>query len=155
MRGKKLLAGFLVGVMIVCLVPVMGYGEIPIRMELNFLYAKIDYIMRNPNSFLNFILHYDPEGAIGEVFEYLESFPDIDTKGKILVVVLDNRGVFSNKSGIALLEEFEKQLEVIYWSIQHVATDMDTDIEMVAVFFSRGKILLGYFYQGEYYLWEE
>jgi len=66
---------------------------------------------------------------------------------------MDNRGVFSYKSGIALRDEFKRQLKVIYSFISLVATDMDADI--VAQFLSREAIPLGYFYQGEYHLWEE
>lgn len=52
-----------------------------------------------------------------------------------------------------MLDEFKRQLEVIYSFIEIVATDMDSDI--IAEFLSRENIPLGYFYQGEYYLWEK
>jgi len=42
-------------------------------------------------------------------------------------------------------------LEVIYTFISAEATDMDGDI--VAVFYRREGIPLGYFYQGGYHLW--
>ena len=50
-----------------------------------------------------------------------------------------------------LLGDFKRQLEATYSFIAAWATDMDTDV--VAVFYGRGEIPLGYFYQGEYHLW--
>jgi len=37
--------------------------------------------------------------------------------------------------------------------LEEVTTDMAADI--VAVFYSEKETTLGYFYQGEYHLWEE
>jgi hypothetical protein len=106
-------------------------------------------MMLNPTSFLNVRFYYDPDGRFGRKF-----FPEgIDTKRKICVRVTDNRGVFSDKSGIALLDQFKRKLEVIYSFIRLMDTDMDTDI--VALFFSKRGIPLDYFYQGKYYLWEK
>lgn len=96
---------------------------------------------------MNVGFFYDPDGRFGEFFpEY------VDTKDKVCVLVMDNRDTFSYKSGIALLDEFKGQLKVIYSFINGVATNMDIDV--VAKFFSKGSIPLGYFYQGEYHLWE-
>ena len=51
-------------------------------------------------------------------------------------------------------DEFKSILEALFSYLEAgVATDMDTDI--VAKFHSKGAIPLGYFYQGEYHLWEE
>jgi len=38
-------------------------------------------------------------------------------------------------------------------AVIYLAMDMDADI--VAIFISKGDIALGYFYQGEYHLWEK
>ena len=112
------------------------------------LYARIDIIMANPNSFSYVDLVYDKYGIVRA------SFPEnVDTKSKIVMLIVDRRDIFSDKSGIALLDEFKRNLEVIYSFIKHIATNMDTDI--VAEFFSREGIPLGHFYQGEYHLWEE
>jgi len=77
----------------------------------------------------------------------------VNTKRKVYVMVRDIRGVFSHKSGTALLEEFNKQLEVAYSCIDSVATNMYTDIVVTSD--SKEEIPLGYFYQGKYYLWEK
>jgi len=158
MRTKKLLAAFLLGVGL-CFVPVLGYGEVKkfmaetkevSNMNWYLLKARVNYVMRNPTTFSDVSFHYDAHGVYGRT----EKFPkSVDTIGKIYVTVYDRRGVFSYKSGIALLDEFKKQLKVIYSFIIPVATNMDTDI--VAKFYSRGDIPLGYFYQGEYHLWEK
>jgi len=159
MRGKKLLTAFLLGVGL-CLIPVLGCGEVQewtyerkaSYMEICPLRAEIDYMMNNPTNFLSINFYYDPDGRFGRIKELPES---IGTKSKIFVVVRDTRGIFSDKPGTALLDEFEKELEVIYThsSIGAVATDMDTDI--VAIFCDGENIPLGYFHQGEYHLWEE
>jgi len=158
MRGKKLLVGLLVGVMIVCLVPVMGYGEIKQWMyeervpyiKFFLLERRLDYFMMHRDTFLFIHLHDDPDGKMGEE----EGFPEgVNTKGKIIVHIYDSRGVFSYKTGIALLDEFKKQLEIICEHIGNIVTDTDNDI--VALFISGGGRSVGYFYQGEYHLWEE
>jgi len=73
------------------------------------------------------------------------------------VTVVDNRGVWSDESDIplevTLFDDFKKQLEAIYSFISMWTMDMDTDV--VAQFLSKQQIPLGYFYQGEYYLWEK
>ena len=182
MRGKVFLAAFLLGVGL-CFVPVSGYGEIkiwkeipkvdfymetfpddpgkgldewqkaclatrPSSLDFFLLRAMVVYMMCNPTGFQNVNILYDSDGG----FE--ECFPEgIDTKGKIYIGIWDSRGYFSDESGIRLLEAFKIYLEVIYGYINQVATDMDTDI--VAKFVSKGYIPLGYFYQGEYHLWEK
>ena len=158
MRSKKLLPAFLLGVGL-CFVPVLGYGEVKKEMDekkvslmrFHLLWARVNYIMDYPTTFLAVNFIYDPDG------KYRGEFPeDIDTKGKICAQITDNRDVFSipfYKSKRALLERFKEELEAAYWYIDRVATDMDTDI--VAKFYSREGNPLGYFYQGEYHLWEK
>lgn len=157
MRGKTLLAAFLLGVGL-CFVPTFGHGEVDHRayelkapfMDLTLLEARVDYMMTNPTNFLVVRFHYDPNGGIGRI----EKFPArVDTKGKILVVVYDSRDIFSYESGKALLDLFKRKLETIYSFVDMCATDMETDI--VAKFYSGKEIPLGYFYQGEYYLWKK
>ena len=113
--------------------------------------AKTHYMMLNPTSYLYVDFHHDRAGEWARS-ELPES---VDTDGKICVHVRDNRGVFSDKSGAALLGQFKKTLESIYSSssLPIVTTDMNSDI--VAIFCSRENVPLGYFYQGEYHLWEE
>ena len=129
---------------------VKDYGTKATVMQLNLSRARTDYMMRSPTAFLYVELYYDQDGNFGGGVILPES---IDTKGKIYVAVYDNRDAFSYKSGVALLDEFKTQLRIIYSFIHFYATDMDTDI--VAQFYSRENVPLGYFYQGEYYLWEE
>ncbi|MBA7497169.1 hypothetical protein ES702_07780 [subsurface metagenome] len=156
MRGRGLLAAFLLGVGL-CFVPALGYGEIPTWMyeqkasyiSLELLRYQVSYLMRNPTNFLGVQFTYDPTGYCGEVMKLPEG---VSTKGKIFVLVADNRGLFSYKSGIALRDLFKRELKIIY-SFIIVAKDVDADI--VAKFYSRGDIPLGYFYQGEYHLWEK
>ena len=155
MRGKKLLAAFLLGVSL-CFVPAFGYGFVRYRGEIlkvsyidfQLLDARINYMMRNPTNFLDVRFHYDPYGV------YRQTVPaGIDTKGKIYVIIRDSRDVFIDELTVALLELFKLELETSYTYIRFVATDMNTDV--VAKFYSRKGIPLGYFYQGEYHLWGE
>lgn len=180
MRRKRLLAVFLLGAGL-CFIPIMGYGEVVLgrgeltiadlltyrkeplwdrvaatdtdisllRADINLLSARADYMMGNPTSFLNVNFYYDPDGQLGR-----KLFPEgVDTKRRICVVVLDNRAVFSDTSGTALLDKFKENLEVIYSYIKVMATDTNTDV--VARFSSEEDIPLGYFYQSEYHLWEK
>jgi len=152
MRGKELLAALLLGAGL-CFVPVLGYGEVrhkAYEMNYRLLEARVSYIMLNPTNFLDVVFYYDPDGTMRSYKIVPEG---IDMKGKIYVQVVDNRGVFSYKSGVVLLGQFKRELEAIRLPIFFVATDLDTDI--VAVFFSRQTVPLGYFYQGEYHLWEK
>lgn len=117
-------------------------------MGLWLLESRVNYMMRHPTSYMIVNFFYDLWG------EHAEDFPaSVDTKGKLMVLVGDNRGVFSDKSGAPLVAEFKKHLEVIYWPLREVVTDMDGDI--VAEFRSSEGVFLGYFYQGEYQLWKE
>lgn len=154
MRGKRLLAAFLLAVGL-CFVLGMGDAEIqkkwlessPPYIDFRLLMARVDYMMSNPTNFLDARFFYDEDGILGK--QVLE---DVDTKGKIFVMVIDNRGVFSDKEWFFLLADFQKELEAIYPSIKYVATDMDADV--VAAFYTK-EVLVGYFYQGEYHLWGE
>jgi len=171
MGGKKLLAAFLLSVGL-CFMPALGHGEVllgpkitvgegliyeknPLWPEVKVMYtniillhARVNYIMKNPTNFLQVDFYYDPDGR----FEY--DFPEgVNTKGKIYVTIYDNRNAFIGELTVALLEQFKVALEVLYTYISIVATDMNTDI--VAKFYSKGEIPLGYFYQGEYHLWGE
>lgn len=152
MRGKGLLAALLLGVGL-CFMPALGHGEVEewiqevevSGMDLALLRAEVRYIMHNPTSFLNVELFYDPDGR----FRFW--FPEgLDTKQKICARVQDTRGIFSNKSSVALREEFQEQLEAICGAMRSWFTDMDTDV--VAMFYSGTMDSLGYFYQGEYHL---
>ena len=154
MRSKKILAAFLLGVSL-CFIPVLGYGEVEEwmyeaktnYMEVVLLKTRVDYMMRNPDTFLSVSFYYDPDGR------YKESFRRVDTKGKICLDIFDTRNRFSYKSGVTLLGEFKKTLEAIYSFMKVYATDMETDIS--DLFYSEEGIPLGYFYQGEYHLWKE
>ena len=136
-----------------------GYGEVMHEaavvkaslMDVILLEARVDYMMRNPDVFLDVGFYYDSTGR------FAKKFPrNVDTKGKICVWVQDNkRGGYSYISGTALLSLFKANLEILYAfiKIKGVVTDMNVDI--VAKFYSREGIPLGYFYQGEYHLWEK
>ena len=114
----------------------------------NLLTARISYIMGNPTTFTDVYLYYDLSGSCEEFFP-----EGVNTKGKIYVLFRDLRGYFSDRSGVALREAFKAYLDATYSYIKTWATDMDNDI--VALYISKGEIPLGYFYQGEYHLWEE
>lgn len=121
MRGKGLLAAFLLGVGL-CFVPVLGYGEVPeleeLRkqmckrkatfMELVLSGARIDYITRNPTNFLGVFLSYDEHGVLDK------DLPEgVDTEGKLIISIEDTRGVFSDKSEMVLLRLFRLYLKNI------------------------------------------
>jgi len=122
--------------------------------DYRLLEARVDYITRNPNSFLDVRFYY--EYAL--LYGWLAKLPEgVDVKGKIFVEIFDTRDVFSDKSGMNLLEQFKRELEHIYSFIRLVTVDMHTSLEkeIVAKFYSRERTPLGYFYQGEYHLWGE
>ncbi|MCK4617389.1 hypothetical protein KAT45_00665 [Candidatus Aerophobetes bacterium] len=165
MQTRRLIAAFLLGVGL-CFVPVLGHGEVKqweydykakpsymdflLHMNFVLLEARVNYMMRNSPNFLYVSFYYDPDGSFGKD----EGFPEkVDTEGKVFVAVIDNKGAFSDKSGVVLLKQFKMILEPIYSFIHVVATDMDNDV--VAKFHSEDETPLGYFYQGEYHLWEK
>ncbi len=112
------------------------------------LESRINYIMRNPTGFLNVKFH----SSEGESWD--REFPDsVSTKNKIFVEIYDTRDAFSHKSGIALLEQFKEELEAAYSFLPTFISNMDTTA--VAKFYSEKGIPLGYFYEGEYHLWDE
>ncbi len=157
MKNKKLLAIILLSLSF-CFVSGAGYGEIDEWMierkasilDMELLDAKIRYMMWSPDNFLYVDFYYDEYGVYGIADRLPKS---VDTKGKIYIQIGDTRGVFFQKNRKTLLNEFGRQLEYIYSWLEEASTDMDIDI--VAVFFSGEEILLGYFYEGEYHLWEE
>lgn len=161
MRAKKLLAAFLLGVSL-CFVPALGYGEILGWMDVtkeslmdSYLFeARSSYMMCNPTSCLNVSFYYDPDELYGKHLKQAKLLDwRCDTKDKIVIVVTDNRGVFSGKFGTTLKEEFKRQLEITYPFIRVVATDVREDI--VASFLSEEGGLLGYFDGGYYFLLEK
>jgi len=112
--------------------------------------AMINYMMRNPNNFLDVKFSYDLDGR----YERSGLLPEgIHTKGKIFISVTDNRDTFSRYSGTYLTDRFKTVLEPIYSFTDKLATDMDNDI--VAMFYRKEDTLIGYFYQGEYHLWKK
>ncbi len=155
MKNKKLLAIILLSLSF-CFVSGAGYGEIQewineveiSTMDFILLKEHVRYIMQNPTSFLNIDVFYDQDKRFGWWFP-----EHVNTDKKICIRVQDTRDVFSDKIGEALLDEFKKQLELVYWSMKVWATNMDTDI--VAIFHDNKMSVLGYFYQGEYHLWKE
>lgn len=196
MRGKKLLAAFLLGVGL-CLVPGVGYGEdippevlevIPDRVwemieeakkkeaepselmklidkmkeegvdviaetKAGLLQSTLDYIMWNPHDFLFIHWEWDYMG----LFDVNHALPENiigKTEGKLVIQVFDNRNVFTSISEVALLEQFKKELERAYhYAPRRFFSSMDRDV--VALFYDYKGTPLGYFYQGEYHLWEK
>jgi len=155
MRNKRVLAVILLAGGL-CFVPAMGYGEIQSSlyksegesMELRLLRARLDYIMSNPTIFLDVDFHYDVEGV------WEDEFPEgVTTQGKIVVVIYDSRGRFTDKPSLLLLNEFRMTLEVLYSYIESVATNMYADI--VSKLYTEDEIPLGCFYRGVYELWEK
>jgi len=154
-KVKKLLTAVLL-VVGLCFVSGVGHGEIwssfhkpeGESMEFWLLRARVDYIMTNPTIFLDVDFAYDVKGA------WEGEFPEgVVTEGKIVVVIYDSRGRFTNKSGLALLGEFKHILEIVYSYIEELATDMNTDI--VSKLSTEEEIPLACFYQGVYQLWGE
>ncbi|MBA7497238.1 hypothetical protein ES702_07850 [subsurface metagenome] len=164
MRGKVFLAAFLLGAGL-CFVPALGYGEEKklkdqlffdfkaSKMDIFLLGTKVNYMMNNPTNFLNVFLAYDPWGKLGREEGY-GGFPEsINTKGKLIVLITDNRGQFSHRSTRVLLELFKEHLWAVIVHMGASFPNIDTDV--VAKFYSEERIPLGYFYQGEYHLWGE
>lgn len=136
MRSKKLLA---------------AYKRKARFIDIALLKAKTTYMMCNPANFLAVNFFYDPTGRHGKEAGLPEN---VDTRGKIFVMVMDNREIWSDKSGIPLrvplLDDFKRQLEAI---CSFIATFADMNTDIVAVFYSIKESPLGYFYKGEYQLW--
>ncbi len=164
MRKKRVLAAILLLAVFCFVVSGVGYGTEVQVLEINtphvgffLLEARVEYMMHNPTSFLDVSFHYDLKGTYYRSYDM--EFPEhVDTEGKLYVEIRDRRGVFSGKSGVTLLEIFKKQLEVAYSFIPSLylyGLYWDIDEDVVAKFYSKGDIPLGYFYQGEYRLWKE
>jgi len=182
MKNKKLLAIILLSLSF-CFVSGVGYGKVVIppqsvsydelvlygdeplfgmieslrkdigrlKLQNGLLEARINYMMRNPTVFLEVDFFYDRTGAYGVAGDLPES---ANTKGKIYVLIIDTRNVFSYKTGVVLLEQFKRLLDVVIYSfIDDIATDMDADV--VVKLYSGEGIPLAYFCQGEYHLWED
>lgn len=155
MKDKRFLVAILLSLSL-CFVSGVGYGEVydyggplgPLVMYFRLQQARIDYIMQNPTDFLDVGFHHDIEGKFSE-----EGFfpQETVTKDKIVVMLRDNRGVF-NKKGHALLKRFEQELKEIYLFLKSVTTEV---YDIVAIFYNQEGLPLGYYYQGEYHLWEE
>lgn len=160
MKNKKLLAIILLSLSSCFVVSGVGYGEDEVflkeryisRMDFLLLEAKVAYIMSNPTSFLGVWFFEDRYGVMGG-FDG-EVLGSRDTKGKIYTRVYDTRGIFYNKSGAELLDEFKRQLEQIYRFTPFLETEDMGDWFMVE-FRSKEGLFLGYFWEGEYHLREE
>ena len=155
MKSKRLLVVVLLTVTL-CFTSTAGYGEVqhwlddvqPTAMDVFLLTARLNYVMENPYGFLSVQILYDRTGT-GVV-----GLPSpILTAGKIYVSMLDTLSVFVDKIEEDLLKTFKKELEYLYSYFSKCATNMDTDV--VAAFYDWDGTPLGYFYQGEYQLWQE
>ena len=154
MKNRRVLVVVLLAVSF-CFIPLISYGEVqswmndrnvPL-MQFKLLEARVDFIMSNPNDFTDISIAYDEKGAIGK-----QILGDgFDTAGMIAIRLVDRKAIFSNLSGMSLKEEFKKRLAVLYSFIKKMATDMNNDV--VAVFYTKEDVPLGYFYRGEYHLW--
>ena len=155
MKNRKLLAIILLSLSF-CFVSGVGYGEIPEWMlestvsyiDFELLRSEVSYIMAKPDDFLMVSYYYDLTGGFAEKFPV-----GVRTKGKVYISIRDSRGVFSYKSSKALLEQFVVELFAVYYFIQSIVTDKNVDI--VVEFVNKEGKTIGYFYQGEYHLWED
>ncbi len=161
MKNKKLLTVILLSLSFCFVFSGVGYGEISewlnehievSVMDIWLAEAQVKYIMSNPRSFLKVSFFYDKDGELGKAWGLPKT---IDTSGKLAVTITNNRGEFYGKSGDLLLNLFKAHLLVISLDLGKIITDRNTDI--VAMFYDGGLIPspLGYFNQGEYYLWED
>ena len=157
MRKKQFVAAILLGV-VLCFVSGLGYAKVkesllePVvarRLEFRLLDAQVAYIMTFPDTFLRVLYFYDGYG------DFAKWFPaGVLTKDKIIVEVIDNRDYFHGAATEkVLLSEFEFHLSKVTFLIQFMVDDLANDI--VARFTDIDGNHLGYFYQGEYHLWEE
>ena len=160
MRGKGVLAAFLLGVGL-CFVPGLAHSEISellkekaySHIKFCLLDARITYMMNHPDHFLNVYFVYDEYGVFGKPIGLPEA---VDTRNKVCIYIKNNREIdlFSpDWAESALFFSFKVVLGNIYSYIGLLATNMDTDI--VAVFYSKTDVKVGYFFEGEYHLWEE
>ncbi len=156
MRKKRLLAIVLLSLSF-CFVSGVGYGEIEEFLleittrrvlETYLIDARVSYIMASPDSFLRVSYSYDPLG------NWAKNFPaGVSTRGKIYVAVIDSRDVFLGKTGETLLRELQNQGWYVCYNIRSFVSDAENDI--VIRFMDGWGEPLGYFYQGEYHLWDE
>lgn len=169
MKNKKLLAIILLSF---CFVSGVGYGEEltleewreglhnqkASELDLTILKARTSYIMENPTNFLNIYCIYDAFGLAGldDLREKkLAFYGIISTKGKLVVWIRDNRAAFSDKSRVDLLTIFHKHLLAFLYTSAGLGTFFPYDTHVLAIFYTEEKVPVGYFYEGEYHLWEE
>ena len=163
MRKRRFLAAILLSVVLCFVVSGVGYGEIDERMvegkalEIDFrlLEALVKYIMYNSENHLNVGFLYDQYGFLKKLNEVTRD-KDIETKGKIYISIRINKDIFHKFGTEMYLTFFSIQLDTLYSYIQHIATDLNTDI--VAVFYGEKEgsfghefVPLAYFYDGEYH----
>lgn len=155
MKNKRLLVIILLSIAL-CFTSIKGYGEVQhwlddvqaTAMDVFLLTARLNYVMENPSTFLSVQALYDRTGTS------VMGLPShIMTAGRIYISMLDTANVFGEKTGEDLLKAFRKELEYLYSYFDKCATNMDTDI--IATFYHWDGTPLGYFYQGEYHLWED
>ena len=169
MKNKRFLAAILLG-MVLCFVSGVGYGEIPGELAVDkaiawtkqkvslldyfLLEARVNYMMRNFSGYDWVMMGYDLDGSFRDFYKLPNN---VRTAGKIVVEIQDHRGelpLLIPVGEFSLLETFEMQLTTIYGYIE-VQFPLDMDSDIVAILKSKEDIPLGYFYQGEYHLWEE
>ncbi len=168
MRRKKILAAILL-VVSFCFVSGVGYGEEftmeegreivykqkATDLDLYLLTSRVNYIMKNPNDFLDITCSYTTLDITSiDYYKDLNLPEDFITKDKLFIEIRDHRGVSSGKTGLDLLEPFIIHLLRFFnGSILRAFFSYPSDI--VAIFYSEEGNVLGYFYQDVFHLREE
>ena len=169
MRKKRFSAAILL-VVVLCFVSGVGYGEektmeqrrefrVQQASALDFylLASKVNYIMKNPNDFLDITCSYttfDITSVEGLGYDDLNLPEDFVTTDKLFIIIRDHRDVLSGETDLDSLELFGTHL-LGFFNGSVLGAFFLYPYDIVAIFYSKGDIPQGYFYQGEYHLWEE
>lgn len=122
-------------------------------LELHFLELRIEMMMSHPDEYPSVDFTYDERGGRGKMLRL--DFPEVklDTRGKIVVTIMDTRDYFpSSMSEREVLEKFRSLVLGLRLRLWGVTEDLDNDAVVLLIpkegTLKRG--LLAYFYEGEY-----
>lgn len=128
--------------------PDVGFLLMMAQFDLYLLTARVSYMMAKPTAFLNIGIYYDSTGKFQPYFP-----SEITTIGGIVLIIRDNRDLFSSMAGEELLEGFRKELNYICTFIQQTPMPLATSV--VAMLVNAENEPLGVCSEGKYLLWDE
>ena len=163
MKKKRFLAAILLGVILCFVVSGVGFGEEftveegrkivykqkATDLDLYLLASSVNYIMENPNDFLDITCSYttlDITSVERVRYNDLNLPEDFVIKDKLFIEIRDHRGVSSGKTSFDLLEPFIIHL-LRFFNGSILGAFFSYPSDIVAIFYSEEGNVLGYFYQ--------